>query len=224
MLVGLAEIEPVEPGRPVFGIPYTAEAVTETEQVRPDGNRATRRMSASIARDSRGRVRREHGSVVIGPLVAERAVPLVTISDPAAGTQLLLDPDRKTATWMPVPTAGDRTAGADPLRRPRESEQASARTTPLGSRNIDGIATEGTRTTLTIEGRGNSTKVEVVSERWHSRDLQVVVMTRRSDPRFGETVYRLTNVSYAEPSPDLFDVPAGFTVQDRPSRPLPRPR
>jgi hypothetical protein len=224
MLVGLAEIEPVELSRPVFGVPYTAEAVTETEQLRPDGNRAKRRMSASIARDSRGRVRREHGSLVIGPLVAERAVPLVTISDPAAGTQLLLDPDRKTAMWMPVPPAGDRPPGADRLRRPREPDQASARTTPLGFRNIDGIATEGTRTTFTIEGRGDGSRVEVVSERWHSRDLQVVVMTRRSDPRFGETVYRLTNVSYAEPSPDLFEVPAGFTVQDRPARPRVRPR
>ena len=39
-------------------------------------------------------------------------------------------------------------------------------------------------------------------------------MTRRSDPRFGETVYKLTNVQRAEPSASLFQVPADFTVRE----------
>ncbi|MBM3820352.1 MAG: hypothetical protein FJW14_15230 [Acidimicrobiia bacterium] len=46
-----------------------------------------------------------------------------------------------------------------------------------------------------------------------SPELQVVVMTRRSDPRFGETVYRLTEIVRAEPPAELFQVPADFTVR-----------
>jgi hypothetical protein len=38
-------------------------------------------------------------------------------------------------------------------------------------------------------------------------------MTRRSDPRFGETVYRLTEIVRAEPPAELFQVPANFTVR-----------
>jgi hypothetical protein len=39
-------------------------------------------------------------------------------------------------------------------------------------------------------------------------------MSRRSDPRMGETVYRLTNVSRSEPAHALFEVPADYTVTD----------
>ena len=37
-------------------------------------------------------------------------------------------------------------------------------------------------------------------------------MSRQSDPRYGETTYRLTNLTRGEPSPDLFEVPADFKV------------
>jgi hypothetical protein len=39
-------------------------------------------------------------------------------------------------------------------------------------------------------------------------------MTRRSDPRTGDTTYRLTNIVRAEPDPALFQVPPGFTVRE----------
>ena len=39
-------------------------------------------------------------------------------------------------------------------------------------------------------------------------------MTRRADPRVGETIYRLTNIVRSEPSSDLFEVPPGFRIED----------
>ena len=39
-------------------------------------------------------------------------------------------------------------------------------------------------------------------------------MTRRVDPRFGETVYRLTNIDRSEPSPEIFKVPPDFKVEE----------
>ena len=53
-----------------------------------------------------------------------------------------------------------------------------------------------------------------MTERWYSADLQMAVLTRRSDPRSGETVTRLTNVSRSEPSPALFQVPPDFKVTE----------
>lgn len=38
-------------------------------------------------------------------------------------------------------------------------------------------------------------------------------MTRHSDPRSGDTSYRLRNILRAEPDPGLFTVPADYTVQ-----------
>jgi hypothetical protein len=86
----------------------------------------------------------------------------------------------------------------------------------LGTQFMEGLAVEGTKTTLTIPAGqiGNEQPINIVSERWFSPDLKVLVMSRQSDPRFGETTYRLTKLSRAEPSPDLFEIPADFKVME----------
>jgi hypothetical protein len=38
-------------------------------------------------------------------------------------------------------------------------------------------------------------------------------MTKRTDPRMGETVFQMTNIQRAEPAATLFQVPAGYTVE-----------
>jgi TonB family protein len=84
----------------------------------------------------------------------------------------------------------------------------------LGKQTVEGVEAEGTRTTVTIPAGaiGNERAIQIVSERWYSQELQTVVMTKHSDPRFGETTYRLTNVSRSEPDHSLFEMPAGFEV------------
>ena len=89
----------------------------------------------------------------------------------------------------------------------------------LGTQFMEGVAVEGSRTTHTIPAGqiGNELPINIVSERWFSPDLKVLVMSRQSDPRFGETTYRLTNITRADPSPQLFEIPADFKIID-PSR------
>ena len=55
---------------------------------------------------------------------------------------------------------------------------------------------QGTKTTTVIPAGalGNEQPITIMSEQWFSPDLQVLVMTRHSDPRTGETTYRLANV------------------------------
>ena len=89
----------------------------------------------------------------------------------------------------------------------------------LGKQMIEGVEAEGTRSTVTIPAGeiGNERPIEIVSERWYSPELQLVVMTRHSDPRFGETTYKLTNINRAEPAKSLFEVPADYTIKESPS-------
>ncbi len=84
----------------------------------------------------------------------------------------------------------------------------------LGTQFIEGVTVEGTRTTVTIPAAqiGNELPIKIVSERWFSPDLKVLVMSRQSDPRFGETTYRLTNLTRGEPAADLFEAPADFKM------------
>jgi hypothetical protein len=86
----------------------------------------------------------------------------------------------------------------------------------LGKQIIEGVEAEGNRSTVTIPAGeiGNERAIEIVSESWYSPELQMVVMTRHTDPRFGETTYRLTNINRTEPVKSLFEVPADYTVKE----------
>jgi len=120
--------------------------------------------------------------------------------------------DRAVTVAGPGPGVPPMTAGFEP---------PDARTEQLGERDIEGVRAEGTRTTMTIQANaiGNQAPIVIVSERWYSPELQVVVLTRRSDPRFGETVYRLVNIVRAEPPADLFEIPSDYRIQDQPLPP-----
>lgn len=98
----------------------------------------------------------------------------------------------------------------------RYSSKYEAKTEKLEARSFDGVTAEGTRTTTTIPAGdlGNEQPINIVDERWYSNELQVVVMTRHSDPRSGETTYRLTNISRTEPAAVLFQVPSDYAVKD----------
>src|SRR5882672_10308515 len=91
-------------------------------------------------------------------------------------------------------------------------------TTALGSKEFDRIRADGSRTTWTIPAGkiGNEKPIDVVSERWYSPELLLVVSSRYFDPRRGETTYRLTGLKRGEPDASLFQVPADF--ERRPTR------
>lgn len=85
----------------------------------------------------------------------------------------------------------------------------------LGTQTINGMLAEGTRTTRIIPAGeiGNEKPLQVVSERWYSSDLQIVLKSTRTDPRFGTTTYTVTNVQKTEPAATLFTVPADYAVK-----------
>jgi hypothetical protein len=96
-------------------------------------------------------------------------------------------------------------------------------TEQLGTQMIEGVQAEGTRTTTTIPvGEiGNERPIDIVNERWYSPELQTTIMSRHSDPRTGETTYKLTNISRTEPARSLFEVPSDFTIKEGMAAPLP---
>lgn len=111
-------------------------------------------------------------------------------------------------------TSGGITSGG--IRYERKLNPPDRKTESLGKQVIEGVEAEGSRTTLTIPAGqiGNERPIETVDERWYSPELQTVMMTRHVDPRFGETVFRLTNVRRGDPSPSLFDVPPDYTIKE----------
>ncbi len=204
----------------VTGAPFSAQATTETIQTLADGNQISNKETATVARDSAGRTRRDGTISRIGLWASAGTPEIIRIVDPVAGTTSILDVGAKTATRMPFHQgmrARGESEGAPPFRE-RESK-AQRVTESLGTQVMGGLNVEGTRTTETIPAGaiGNQKPIVIVSERWYSSDLQETVYSKRTDPRFGTTIYQLTNVTRQEPDPALFQVPASYTIKEGPN-------
>jgi len=219
-------------GPTVKGAPYSAQVVNEMVQTLSDGNHIKSANSSMLYRDSQGRERREEtiGGKITG----------IFITDTVEGISYMLAPAlkeaRKTSRQVINLTAGGRgggtmmetytfttsSSGNNSERvevvggRINVLSKADSKVEHLGTQTIEGVSAEGTRTTMTIPAGqiGNELPIVTVSERWYSPELQVTVMSTRSDPRTGTSTYKLTNINRSEPAPALFQVPADYTLHD----------
>ena len=224
--------------------PYAAEAVTETVQVLGDGNRISRTAVTKVYRDGAGRTRREmlaedgtvraititdpvaHVSYSLDPatkVAYKRGASLFAVTRSAGGRGGRVELGSPTRSPAGAGGGGATSVGQStrvvsgtPLGRMRSTPGANVQKEELPPQNIEGVMAAGTRTTTTIPAGeiGNAQEIRIVSEQWFTDDLQVLVMTRHSDPRSGETTYRLRNILRAEPDPSLFAVPADYTLRE----------
>jgi hypothetical protein len=208
------------PGKIVKGAPYSADVSNETTRTLPDGNTIHQVSTGRVYRDSEGRTREEPSLQALSSAAPGGSVPqLAFIYDPVASVSYVLNLMKHTATrtvWPQVPAG---VPSNRPNRQPRPA-QAIAKKESLGMQVMSGLVADVTRTTQTIPAGqiGNSQPIVVVSERWYSPDLQVALFSKRSDPRVGETVSQLTNISRSEPPAALFAVPADFSITDAKAR------
>lgn len=223
--IELLGFEGVHGGKIVTGAPFSATATSETTQTLPDGTTIHRTTSSALYRDSQGRSRKEVTLSGFGPLEASgKPRTMISINDPVGGTHYMLNPDQKVAHKMMAHPKGG--GGPPPegmqafkqkMQQRLQNDEASGnlKKESLGTQTISGISAEGMRTTRTIPvGQiGNDKPIQIVFERWYSPDLQIVVKSTRTDPRFGTTTYTVTNLQRKEPAADLFTVPADYTVE-----------
>jgi hypothetical protein len=216
--------------RPVTGAPFSAQATTQITQTLADGNQINRTETAQIARDSSGRTRRDATVSHIGPwFSATTPREIVNISDPVAGVNYMIDVTNKTGTQMPFHARSG--PGGPQARRMKtngevEGQSGIQRTTEsLGTQVMAGVTVQGTRSTETIPAGavGNQNPIVISSERWVSPQLQETIYSKHTDPRFGTTIYQLTNINQAEPAATLFQVPSGYAITTRPIGAMRRP-
>ncbi len=204
----------------VTGAPFSAETVREESKRLFDGTLVKNESKGQIYRDGEGRIRQEmplesiNGFPVLGR--DDEPLKLTHIVDQASGKAYSLDYSAKSYFEIPI-------ARNSPLATKEEPQDA--KTESLGKKTFDGVTAEGTRTTIEVPvGQiGNDRPVLVVSEKWYSPELQMVVMSKHTDPFIGEVVFRLTNIKLGEPSADLFKVPADFTMQPNQEQRRPQP-
>ena len=215
-------------GPVVTDAPFSADAITTVTQILGDGTRIETTTSARFFRDRMGRVRREQTIVGLGALNAASSVQTITVDpDPADGMAYTLDPATRTAYRVPrlvffsgsvfrLNTGTIMLNGRGVVAAPAGRGAQAGTQESLGTRQFDGVKAVGRKTTSVIPtGQiGNDRPIEITDERWESPELRMLVYSRNSDPRTGVVEYRLTNINRSEPPPDLFVVPADYTINE----------
>ncbi|HKW57875.1 MAG TPA: hypothetical protein VJN42_11010 [Candidatus Acidoferrum sp.] len=222
--IELLGLEGMHGGRVVKGAPFSATATSETTQTLQDGSQIHRSTQIVMYRDGEGRSRHETTFNGFGPLATEgKSKTMISISDPVTGELMVLDGENKVARKMVFrwrealsPEATTKRQTEREARRAEEEAAGLLKTESLGTQTVNGVFAEGTRVTRTIPAGqiGNDRALQVLSERWYSPDLQIVVKSTHTDPRFGTTAYNVTNIQKGEPEATLFSVPSGYTVLD----------
>jgi hypothetical protein len=223
--IELLGFEGMHGGKVVTGAPFSAVGVSETTQTLADGNHITRKTQTNLFRDSQGRFRKEITLSGFGPLAASgQPKSFVIVHDPVASASFVLHPDTKVAEKMTghgmkghgKGAMKDAIKGKIDARQQELMAEGNLKTEDLGTQTVAGVPAQGTRITRTIPAgqMGNEKPINIISERWYSNDLQMVVMSTRTDPRIGTTTYTLTNIQRSEPNASLFSVPADYTVQE----------
>jgi hypothetical protein len=205
---------------PVLNRPFSATEVRKSTQVLGDGTHVDKSEVSAFYRDVQGRMRSESQTQA-------------AIYDPVAGFIYSLSLQQKTynknpvrggQTTVAIAVAGNRTSisshsssGSVTTARKNGESTASA-TEELAPQTINGVYSRGSRVTTTIPAGtfGNDRDIKIVNERWYSDDLQVLVKSSNSDPRFGVTTYELTNITQAPPDPALFQIPADYRAIHQP--------
>lgn len=231
---GAGPIGPIFPGSQIKGSPYCGTQETESTITLLDGTHITHKSKMRMCRDSQGRSRREFFSVN-GRGEPSESPTTVQISDPIEGAQYSLDLVRKVAhrnvigpPRPPLPPNPSPNASGGILPRnpppvamlPGPDSKPDIKTEHLDSRVVDGLLVEGIQNTVTYPAgmKGNDRPITTVEERWFSQELGETLLLRRSDPRSGETLQRLTDLDRSEPDPALFRVPADYMVEDTPNQ------
>ncbi len=224
--IGMLRTEMMGPLGPVKGAPYSAEIISEDTQVLGDGNRIVNKSTQNFYRDSEGRTRREiNGDVIM-------------IDDPVASVHYMLNPKAKTAHKMALPKMPEGAMGASTMRvmtgAPTDGKKTvlvtqrvmagpgaeeSGTVEQLGKQTMEGVAVTGTRRTVSIPAGkiGNDRPINSVFESWVSDELKTTIYSKRTDPRFGDSSNRTTNVRRGEQPRSLFEVPGDYKLEESPA-------
>lgn len=209
----------------ITGAPYSATRTITHVQKLSDGATITHTTIIQEARDSNGRTYSE----TLPETGSGQTRSFFHVFDPVDRVNISWSSGSKRATVMHLP---------DPAAHPgpRTDAPITGRSlnylipliTPenLGSKTIGGVVADGTRISQTIPtGKmGNDQPLTSTHDSWFCTDLTLEVMHVDTDPRSGTTTTELSNISRDEPAASLFQVPAGYTVQnhnagERPGRP-----
>ena len=212
---------------PTAHAPFSAVLVERLEDALADGVNINRETEQVLMRDGMGRIYRARKINVKGN-ARVIAVPgmMVTITDPVEHVQYTCTPIKicRKMGYRQWPSGRGPQPGPYPVLDPARDRSITVE--DLGTATMSGLEVEGKRLTRVIaEGTvGNDRAFTTTEELWHSKELDVNVQVKRSDPRWGTRTETMTEINLGEPDASFFQIPEGYRVEKGPNRISPQPQ
>ncbi len=200
---------------PAPGAPFTASVNIVSKKVLPDGESSVQTTIEHIARDSSGRIYNERRAMVAAPLQGDPQLLSGHIYDPTTHLNTFLNPFTHLAHQQiferPTPPPNQ---PAPSLGRHDGGELTTV--TDLGDQTVDATQLHGTRKVWTVPATvsGTGKPITITDEYWYSPALSVYLILKHEDPRTGEQIVAVQDVSQKEPDPSQFQIPARFRIVD----------
>jgi hypothetical protein len=202
---------------PLVGAPFTAVVHTEWARPIPGGGTYAVVNQRRVARDSQGRIYEERWLLAPKDTEIKSRMNVIQIADPNEHTLyncwvmerrcnlLRFAEPAMTKFQPPVVATG-----------PLGSNKGFSTHLDLGTRNISGLDTVGTRDTITLlpGTMGNDRPLVTTREFWQATQIGVNLWSIIEGPRVGKQTFTLSDVSLNEPDPQLFELPEGYEVVD----------
>lgn len=186
--------------------PFSGKLEIVATQQLQDGTNITIKTINMIGRDEHGRTHNEARETIKGTETRDPKISFISIYDPATRMRTVLYPGEHIARVSEVKPSR-------PTPVPAGNAQPANKREDLGDDTIEGFAAHGMRVTTTypVGAVGNDRPFDVINETWFSKDLEMTILIRRNDPRYGNQTLRLTEISRSADSA-LFDVPADYKI------------
>jgi hypothetical protein len=224
-VVMTAQTVAVLPGIPSVNVeeriqnaPYSAQRRFTSVDALVDGKINRSESGGSEARDSQGRTYSagERHWTYQGALKSEM---LYRIHDPVANTDTSWDSSSKEVKVIhwPQNVSNDEASSAQcQVCLDAMTSDLEASTEKLGTKTIEGVAAEGTRSSYTIPAKQgpNDHPIVVVHETWYCPQLKIVILETNDDPRSGTTRNELIGIIRGEPDVKKYNPPSDYVIHE----------
>jgi hypothetical protein len=197
--------------------PYSAQLRFISVDKLADGKTNRSESNGSEARDSQGRTYSagERQWTYQGVLKSEM---LYRIHDPVANTDTRWDSGSKKVKVIhwPQQVSNEPSSGQCQTCLESMASDPGASIEKLGTKTIEGVAAEGTRSSYTVpaEQGSNAHSIVVVHETWYCPQLKIVVLETNDDPRSGTTRNELIGIVRGEPDVRTYNPPPDYVIQE----------
>jgi hypothetical protein len=190
-------------GKVTTGKPFQATFTITRTEVLPD-NSITNATSGTIARDADGDTYRDVKFPAIGPWATSGPQEFVYLRDVKALMQYIVNKTKGTYQAFAIREHHPLGDGG-PGREHRKGPEHDSNNVVVSDNSTATYTDPATGTKYTVDDKkitrtipageiGNANPIVIVSERWYSADLDLVLETSHSDPRFGTSVYQLSSI------------------------------